>query len=51
MSLLRQNQTDQVETWTTVRRPENYSGTPAGLPNDGAVEVPVANNVERFPEG
>src|SRR5215207_1228800 len=41
VSLVRQHQTEQVETWTAVRRPENYQTLIPVSPNDGAVEVPL----------
>jgi predicted aspartyl protease/Flp pilus assembly protein TadD len=41
MSLVRQNQTDQVESWTAVRRPENVQGLIPVAPNDGSIEVPL----------
>lgn len=51
MSLLRQNQTDEVETWTIVRRPENNQALlPLSL-NDGAVEVPLRTTSSGFLSG
>ena len=51
MSLLRQNQTDQVESWTTVRRPENMQILTPLSPNDGAVEVPLRTTSSGFLSG
>lgn len=51
MSLLRQNQTDQVESWTMVRRPENFQSLLPVLPNDGAVEVPLRTTSSGFLSG
>src|SRR6185369_15818461 len=41
MSLVRQQQTEEVEPWTIVRRPETYQALIPVSPNDGAVEVPL----------
>src|SRR5215216_2561252 len=51
MSLLRQNQTDQVESWTMVRRPENIQILTPIVPNDGAVEVPLRTTSSGFLSG
>lgn len=51
MSLVRQNQTDQVESWTTVRRPENIQSLVPVSPNDGAVEVPLRTTSSGFLSG
>jgi tetratricopeptide (TPR) repeat protein len=51
MCLLRQNQTDQVESWTTVRRPENLQILTPVAPNDGAVEVPLRTTSSGFLSG
>ena len=51
MSLLRQNQTDQVESWTMVRRPENFQALLPVLPNDGSVEVPLRTTSSGFLSG
>src|SRR5688572_9993858 len=51
MYLLRQNQTDQVESWTIVRRPENFQSLLPVLPNDGAVEVPLRTTSSGFLSG
>ena len=51
MSLLRQNQTDEVESWTIVRRPENNQALLPVAPNDGAVEVPLRTTSSGFLSG
>jgi len=51
MSLLRQHQTDQVESWTIVRRPENIQTLVPVSPNDGAVEVPLRTTSSGFLSG
>ena len=51
MSLVRQNQTDQVESWTMVRRPENFLSLLPVSPNDGAVEVPLRTTSSGFLSG
>ena len=51
MTLVRQNQTDQVESWTTVRRPENVQGLIPVAPNDGSVEVPLRTTSSGFLSG
>ncbi|HEX6718980.1 MAG TPA: aspartyl protease family protein [Pyrinomonadaceae bacterium] len=51
MSLVRQNQTDQFESWTTVRRPENIQSLIPVSPNDGAVEVPLRTTSSGFLSG
>ncbi|HLM24791.1 MAG TPA: retropepsin-like aspartic protease, partial [Pyrinomonadaceae bacterium] len=51
MSLLRQNQTDQVESWTAVRRAENMQTLLPISPNDGAVEVPLRTTSSGFLSG
>ena len=51
MSLVRQHQTDQVESWTTVRRPENVQGLIPVVPNDGSVEVPLRTTSSGFLSG
>ena len=51
MSLLRQNQTDQVESWTMVRRPDNLQSLLPILPNDGSVEVPLRTTSSGFLSG
>jgi tetratricopeptide (TPR) repeat protein len=51
MSLVRQNQTDQVESWTTVRRPESYQSLIPVAPNDSSVEVPLRTTSSGFLSG
>lgn len=51
MSLVRQYQTDQVESWTTVRRSENLQSLAPVSPNDGAVEVPLRTTSSGFLSG
>ncbi len=51
MSLVRQNQTDQVESWTMVRRPETYQMLIPVAPNDGSVEVPLRTTSSGFLSG
>ena len=51
MTLVRQHQTDQVESWTTVRRPENMLGLIPATPNDGSIEVPLRTTSSGFLSG
>ena len=51
MSLVRQNQTDQVESWTAVRRPDGYQCLIPVAPNDGSVEVPLRTTSSGFLSG
>jgi tetratricopeptide (TPR) repeat protein/predicted aspartyl protease len=51
MSLVRQHQTEQVEPWTTVRRPEGMLSLIPASPNDGAVEVPLRTTSSGFLSG
>ena len=51
MSLVRQNQTDQVESWTTVRRPDPYQMLIPVAPNDGSVEIPLRTTSSGFLSG
>jgi len=51
MSLVRQQQTDEVEAWTTVRRPENIQTLIPVAPNDGAIEVPLRTTSSGFLSG
>jgi len=51
MSLVRQHQTDQVESWTIVRRPENFQSLIPVSPNDGAIEVPLRTTSSGFLSG
>ncbi len=51
MSLVRQHQTDQVESWTTVRRSENFQALVPVAPNDGSIEVPLRTTSSGFLSG
>jgi tetratricopeptide (TPR) repeat protein len=51
MSLVRQNQTDLVEPWTMVRRPDTYQALAPALPGDGMVEVPLRTTSSGFLSG
>ena len=50
MSLVRQNQTEIIDTWT-ARRPEGIQGLAPVLPNDVAVEVPLRTTSSGFLSG
>jgi tetratricopeptide (TPR) repeat protein len=50
MSLVRQNQSDQLEPWT-VKRPEGMLALAPISPNDGAVEVPLRSTSSGFLSG
>ena len=50
MSLVRQHQTEFVESWT-VRRPEGFQTLIPVVPNDGAVEVPLRTTSSGFLSG
>jgi predicted aspartyl protease len=51
MTLVRQNQTDTVEPWTMVRRPEGYQSLSPALPGEGMVEVPLRTTSSGFLSG
>jgi tetratricopeptide (TPR) repeat protein len=51
MSLVRQQQTEEVEPWTTVRKPEAYQALIPVSPNDGSVEVPLRTTSSGFLSG
>jgi len=51
MSLVRQHQTDEVDTWTTVRRAETFQSLIPVSPNDGAIEVPLRTTSSGFLSG
>lgn len=51
MALVRQNQTNQVESWTVIRRPESLLALPPVVPNDGAFEVPLRTTSSGFLSG
>jgi predicted aspartyl protease len=50
MSLVRQNQTEVIDTWT-AKRPEGIQGLAPVLPNDLAVEVPLRTTSSGFLSG
>jgi tetratricopeptide (TPR) repeat protein len=51
MSLLRQNQSDVVESWTMVRRGESAQALAAVSPNSTAFEVPLRTTSSGFLSG
>jgi predicted aspartyl protease len=51
MSLVRQHQTDFVDTWTTIRRPDGFQGLAPIAPDDGAIEVPLRTTSSGFLSG
>lgn len=51
MSLVRQNQTDFVDTWTAIRRPEGVQGLAPVLPGDSVIEVPLRTTSSGFLSG
>lgn len=51
MSLVRQHQLEELETWTTVRRPDTFQSLIPVSPNDGAVEVPLRTTSSGFLSG
>ncbi len=51
MSLVRQHQTNDLEPWTTVRRPEGVQGLLPVSPDDGAIEVPLRTTSSGFLSG
>lgn len=51
MSLVRQSQTNKLEPWTVIRRPENVLGLAPFSPNDGTVEVPLRTTASGFLSG
>ena len=51
MTLVRQHQTEEVESWTTVRRPENIQTLVPVSPSDGAFEVPLRTTSSGFLSG
>jgi tetratricopeptide (TPR) repeat protein len=50
MSLVRQNQSDQLEPWT-AKRPEGILALAPLAPNDGSVEVPLRSTSSGFLSG
>jgi len=51
MSLVRQQQIEEVEPWTTVRHPEQFQALIPVSPNDGSVEVPLRTTSSGFLSG
>src|SRR5215203_3663728 len=51
MSLVRQFQTDYVDSWTVVRRPEGFQTLAPVQPNDGVIEVPLRTTSSGFLSG
>lgn len=51
MVLIRQNQSDVIEAWTTVRRGEGAQALAPVLPNDSAIEVPLRTTSSGFLSG
>ena len=51
MSLVRQQQTEEVETWTIVRPQQPYQALIPPSPNDGSVEVPLRTTSSGFLSG
>lgn len=51
MSLVRQHQTDQVESWTIIRRPENIQTLIPVSADGSAVEVPLRTTSSGFLSG
>src|ERR1041385_3600508 len=51
MSLVRQHQTDELATWTTVRPSENFQSLIPVGPNDAACEVPLRTTSSGFLSG
>jgi tetratricopeptide (TPR) repeat protein len=51
MSLVRQHQSDDVESWTMVRRGENAQALAPAQAGDGAIEVPLRTTSSGFLSG
>jgi predicted aspartyl protease len=51
MSLVRQNQTNFVESWTMIRSPEGFQSLAAVAPNSEAIEVPLRTTSSGFLSG
>ncbi len=51
MSLVRQHQTDFVDTWTVVQRPQGFQSLAPIVPNDGTIEVPLRTTSSGFLSG
>ena len=51
MSLVRQHQTNELESWTRVQRPEGVLALLPASPDDGAIEVPLRTTSSGFLSG
>lgn len=51
MALVRQHQSDFVDTWTAVRRSDGFQGLAPVAPNDHAIEVPLRTTSSGFLSG
>jgi tetratricopeptide (TPR) repeat protein len=51
MTLIRQNQSDVIEAWTTVKRGEDNQGLAPVLPSDSVIEVPLRTTSSGFLSG
>jgi tetratricopeptide (TPR) repeat protein len=51
MTLIKQNQNDVMEAWTTVRRGEGQQALAPTSPNDGVIEVPLRTTSSGFLSG
>lgn len=51
MTMIRQNQSDVVEAWTTVRRGEDVQSLALVLPSDSVIEVPLRTTSSGFLSG
>jgi tetratricopeptide (TPR) repeat protein len=51
MALVRQHQLEELEAWTTVRRPDTFQSLMPVSPNDCAVEVPLRTTSSGFLSG
>ena len=51
MTLIRQNQNDVMEAWTTIRRGEGQQALAPTAPNDSVIEVPLRTTSSGFLSG
>ena len=51
MTLIKQNQNDVMEAWTTVRRGEGQQALAPAAPNDSVIEVPLRTTSSGFLSG
>ena len=51
MSMVRQDQTNFVDTWTTIQRPQGIQALAPVSPNDGSIEVPLRTTSSGFLSG